>query len=847
MTAVGICLWVGLVIVGLPLAATGTPKRRIEATRVEPGSIVVDGRADDPGWRGLAQHGGFVQRHPDDGQPATEETRVAVAHDDAALYVLVEARDRQPGEIFGMLTRRDEGSASDWIHVLLDSYDDDRTAYRFSVNPAGVRQDARLYQGGAMTDVDWDAVWYVETSRDEAGWRVELRIPFSQVRYDPEHPTWGFQIGRLLRRTNEESYFNPFPKARTLAVAEYGELAFAERLPSPWRVEAVPYVTTSIEWESEREAGETDFDWRAGGDARVGVGAAMTLDFTLNPDFGQIEADPSDLNLTAFETFFPEKRPFFLQGAEIFRFGLGYGDGSNDMLFYSRRIGRAPSRNLKNVSDDEIIDYPDRTAILAAAKLTGKTAEGWSVGILDAVTRSESARVKINGEHTSRLVEPLTNAFVARVGRDLRQGRTRVGAIVTHLARDLDASSRSDFVEQAWAGGLDLDHQVGDYGVKARIYGTHLSGSSDAIKTVQESSVHYFQRPDAHHVTLDPDATHLSGLGGSVFAGKLHGPTWRAAVGLMARTPGLNPNDLGYLPRVDQQRSYAWVQYRAAEPTSLYERFVVNFDAWAEQTFGHEAIGQGGNFYGDWVLPGYHYLYAGVGAGSESLSVTALRGGRALRLPGAAWSWYGAGSDDRKPWSVHFSGAASRRNQDAGWHVASRLELRWRPTSSVQLSIAALWRREVDGHHYVDDDGEEGKSHIIVGHLQRDTASLALRGSWALTRTLTLQAFAMPYLSAGRYARFLHPHAPRAERYADRFETVHYDGSRRFRFKELRSNLVARWAYAPASTLFVVWSHGQLEEDEDAGALAVGRDTLDLLHADSVDVVMVKLAYWFGQ
>ena len=813
-------------------------QRELRAIRLPHGSVQADGDASDPGWRGARRYGGFVQELPHAGMPATEATRVAVGYDDEALYVLLEAEDSKPETIRALLTRRDEDSSSDWVHVWLDTFDDDRTAYLFSVNPRGVKQDSRIFEGGSE-DRSWDGVWQAGTRIGKQGWVAEIRIPLNQLRYDPEATRWGLQIGRTVQRTKEESRFNPVPRASTRPVQHFGALTRLQGLAHPLRLEVIPYLSGGLRWNDGRRS----WQWGAGGDIRAGLGPSMTLDLTINPDFGQVEADPSQLNLTSYEVFFPEKRPFFLQGAEIFRFQLGYeGAAPNDTLFYSRRVGRVPSIDL-GLPADQIVDSPQQTTIYGAAKLPGKTTDGWSIGVMNALTGTERARVRRGDTQVDRLVEPPANATVARISKEFGDGHTIVGAMATNLRRMLDAEGRAALPEDATTAGFDAEHRMGDFTVLGKIYGSYLHGSPEAIEALQRSRVHYFQRPDAKHLGVNGSQTSMSGWGLTYVAGKMSGQPWRGGTGVMLRSPGLDPNDLGFLRRADDQTTWGWLQYRREDPHDLYQRIVVNADFWASKTFGAERTDTGAEVYGTWTLPSYHALYAGIWRGAQVLDVSVLRGGPALIVPGRTGAWLGGATDDRKNWGVEFDTWGSHAQENSHDDVGAEVRLKARPTPSVQVNLAPGFEHLNLGHQFVDllDDGD-----VIVGRLNRSTAYITLRASWALTPRLTLQGYLMPYFSAGTYANFFRVASPRASSYADRFQETAYDGSRTFLFQQVRSNLVLRWEYLDGSTLFAVWSRDQGLERGDVGVLSARRDLDSLLHSPSKDVVMLKLAHWFS-
>lgn len=805
-----------------PRTSGSVPSTR--AHEVAPGSIELGANGDGGAWRAIPFVDGFVQQDPAEDAEPTERTRFKVAYDRSAFYVLVEALDSRAEEIRGHLTRRDQDSASDWIHVWLDTYDDHRSAYRFSVNPKGVKQDARLFDDG-LEDVSWDGIWEVATRTSSTGWLAEFRIPFSQLRYDEAHSTWGFQVRRDLKRRNEKSYFSRTPKSDDRMVSHFGSLLGLDTLPKSSDISLIPYLSGSVVNTTDGTGGVTA---AAGGELRMGLASSLLLDVTVNPDFGQVESDPSVLNLTPTEIYFEEKRPFFLEGKETLQFPLGFGDGdlSKMTLFYSRRIGL-------------------NSAIVGAAKLTGKTRNGWSIGLLDAVTHQTFPDISSRRKpDTDTPPAPLSNAAVVRVSKDLHEGKTTLGIIATQLFNDLDSTRRDSFLKQAVSLGFDLSHRMGDYQFLGRFYATELEGSRAAIANVQRSSVHYFQRPGAR-IAFDSTRDQLSGYGITTVAGKLGGGVWRGAGGLVIESPGLDANALGYLPRADRQIGFLWLQHRNDRPGDYLQRYNINFNLSGSQTFGRELTGFGGNVNLNLVFQNYSSAYAGFNRSIEALDVMVLRGGPALKVPGRWDYWFGGRTDDRaRYWLFELNGWGWQIDSGAGSGFGGELIAKLRPASSLEISLGPKFEHGIDNHQYVDTLSTSGAP-IIVGHLNRDTVSLAARASWTLDTNLSVQLYLSPYLSGGMYTRFNRVSAPLAASYRDRFEPFDYQGSNHFLFKQLRSNLVLRWEYALGSTLFVVWSHDQTDDSTVLGPLYLPRDLGELLGTPSTDTVIVKLAHWF--
>ncbi|HEX5872509.1 MAG TPA: DUF5916 domain-containing protein, partial [Longimicrobium sp.] len=481
------------------------------------GPVAVDGRLDDPAWAAATPVSSFTQVDPDEGQPVSEATEARVLYDDVALYVGVRLADR--GRISTRLGRRDMGRGdSDWVGVAIDSYHDHQTAFAFEANPSGVRRDATRSDQGA-DDLSWDAVWEVETRVDSAGWTAEFRIPFSQLRFDPRETTWGVQLERIISRRNEFATFSFTPKRERAGIARYGHLEGLAGVRTGKRLEVLPYAVTRTE-RVERGANpfrdDVENSASAGVDLKYRLTSDLTLDATVNPDFGQVELDPAVVNLTQFETVFQEKRPFFVEGSDIFLFGPGQLP-TGGALFYTRRIGGRHSGLQPGVAEQ---DVPTETGIVAAAKLSGKTSSGWSIGLMDAVTSREEARyVDVDDGEQALLVEPLTNFFVGRVKKDLRGGQTYVGGIATAVNRRLETDLlRAALPSAGFTAGLDFRHQFARraWSFTGWVAASHVRGDSTALIGVQLRPYHYFQRPDARHLDLETGRTTLNGVGGAL-------------------------------------------------------------------------------------------------------------------------------------------------------------------------------------------------------------------------------------------------------------------------------------------------------------------------------------------
>ena len=535
---------------------------------------VIDGRDDDPVWREAAPVTGFQEWRPSEGGPPKLPTEAKIAYDAANLYVFVRAFDPHPDSIITVLARRDYFTPSDKIWLFLDSYHDRRTGYEFGVNPSGVKLDAQVYNDG-NEDFAWDGVWDVATRVDSLGWTAEFRIPLSQLRFGRERShTFGFTVDRDLYRYAQRVSWPLLRQSRAGFVSQFGELNGLDDLEAPRRLEAAPYVVTKNVSQFTATGIGRSQNVTIGGDLKYRVASNLTLDATVNPDFGQVEADPGVLNLTAFETFFKEQRPFFVQGAGIFRVDLNctaVNDcNTGEGLVYSRRVGRAPE--LAGTYSDTT--SPAFTTILGAGKLTGRLPSGMTIGVLDAVTRHVTG---LGGA----TIEPTTNYGVLRLRQDLRHGESSVGGIVTAVNRDNDSFTSRYLRRSAYVGAGDFRHRFpgGRFELWGSLDLSQVAGSAQAIAATQRDAVHYYQRPDAG-LRYDTTRTLLSGDAEELQFGKVGGAHLLGQTSYQRRSAGFEVNDLGYLQRADQQTWSTWVGYFDRHQRALYRRFQWNFNWW---------------------------------------------------------------------------------------------------------------------------------------------------------------------------------------------------------------------------------------------------------------------------
>lgn len=842
----------------------------LQAQRITGQAPVIDGLLDEADWETAMVAGDFVVFEPNEGMPPSQNTEARVLYGAEAIYVGIRAFDASPDSIVTRLARRDERPHSDWVDVVIDSYHDKRTAFRFGVNPAGVKNDSYMFDD-TNEDDSWDAVWDVATRTDDQGWTAEFRIPYSQLRFDgAAQQTWGINFARFIARHLERSLWAPISRGDGALVSRFGDLVGLRDLSPPTRLEVLPYSLVRMESAPGSAADPfhdpSDFSSTVGADVKYGLTTDLTLDVTINPDFGQVEADPAQVNLTAFETFFPERRPFFVEGSGIFsfRFSEGDGDMASEGLFYSRRIGRSPQGR---VQSSGYFDAPDRTRILGAMKLSGKTRSGWSLGVLHALTGQEEALLANDGSAASdQVVEPRAQYGMARVSRDFREGKSAVGVISTWTRRDPAAAGALSLHSGAYTGGIDARHRFGNdrFIVSGYLLGSTVQGAADAIARTQRSPARYFQRPDAAHVEYDPTRTSLGGWAGSATLAKISGGYWRFATGAMARSPGFDSNDLGFMREGDFVAPFVWVGYQHFRPTEHLQRWNVNFNAWTPYSFGGEAYSKGANVSGSATLNNFWGGYFGVMRQSEGLSNTMLRGGPMLLRDHSWGGWYGFWSDSRKQLQFEAGNNWQFRPESGSWSYGADANLRWRPSPRATLSVGPFvnWRKE--DLQWVGRFGAEVPDYIFA-ELSQTTAGITTRADWTFSPNLSLQVYAQPFVSAADYGSFKRITDSRATVYTDRFAsvgtadggdgTLHADidgdgtadtfRNPDFNFKQFRSNVVLRWEYQPGSALFLVWSQGK-DHYARTGDFSFRSDLDTLLHQPGQDVFMLKLSYWLG-
>ncbi len=809
------------------------------------GPVELDGRLDERAWQSAPVMDSFTQINPDEGEPASQRTEVRVVYDDQALYVGVRLHDTT-GPIIARLGRRDMPLGdSDWFGLMIDSYHDHRTAFGFDVNPAGVRRDE--VKTIDVDDNSWDAVWRVATSVDSAGWTAEYRVPFSQLRFSGDSvQTWGVQFERLIGRNKEYSVSTFIPKSIRGGVPQYGHLQGLRDIPAGKRLEVLPYVVAKAEYIDpllNPYRGHSEYAVSGGVDLRYRMASNLTLNATFNPDFGQVEVDPAVINLGVYETFFDEKRPFFLEGSEIFDFGAGGTSGGR--LFYSRRIGRAPTLSPAT----PLSDVPSTTTIIGAGKLSGKVA-GWSVGALTAVTAREEARFRAaEGGDERMAVEPLTGYAVARARRELNGGRSLVGGTITAVRRDLNTDVlRDSFRSSALAGGVDFRHEWANrsWVMRGDAELSRIAGNAASILAVQRASNHFFQRPDASHLDLDSTAASLFGYSLNAEITKQAGEHWRGSLAGALTSPGYEVNDLGYSYRTDRRDVEANIRYLENRPGTLLRNWSLTADGRIERNYANQPIQTLATLTASARTLDYWTLQLNVQRSFEALDDRLTRGGPIAVRPAANSATISMSSDVRHPVTGELR-LFGERSDFGGSSWEAGLTLGLKTSSSWNLSVGPSVMRTKAPAQYVatmPDAAYEATygARYVFAPIDQTEVGLETRLNVTFTPALSLQTYIQPLISSVDYGAAIQLVRPIS------FEFEPYPGAvpdLDFNLRSLRGNAVLRWEWRPGSTIYMAWQQSRHDLAE-VGDFAFGRDRRALFNTRPDNIFLVKVDYWLN-
>ena len=787
---------------------------------------VIDGKDNDEVWRLAPVIREFRQFQPTEDANPSFLTEAKVAYDEHNFYVFVRAFDSHPDSIKKLLARRDVRICCDQIKIVIDSYHDRRTGFEFAVNPGGVKRDYAMYGDDQQEDDAWDGVWEVATQIDSLGWTAEFRIPLSQLRYAhlPSN-TFGFAIWRDIDRHGGERVGWPLYRvSRRGFVSQLGDVVGLDGLAAPRRLEISPYAVAK---NLPAPGFERDQKYDGGADIKYGITSNITVDATVNPDFGQVEADPSVVNLTSFETFYQERRPFFVEGTGIFNFRVNCNivNCSGEGLFYSRRIGHDPTR------------------ILGAAKITGRLPGGLTIGAVEGITK----RATQNGG----TVEPFTNYGVLRLSQDYRNGQSGIGFMGTAVDRTVDPATEGFLRDHAYVGAVDFRHRFhgGAYELSGSFDLSTVSGSPSAIARTQRNSTHNYQRPD-DDVRFDSTRTSLAGDAEEILLTRRNGFI-QFQTSYMRRSPGFEVNDLGILFRSDQQGWNTWGSLNWQRPNKLFQRAFWNFNWWQFWTTGDGLPtdrAANTNFHGQFKNQWWVHVGGTVGNLGDIYCDRCARGGPAVRGDQYIAPWIGLQYDQRAAIvpSVFMNYFKGDRGHSRSTNLSPQVDLRVSSQfrGSVSFSASHNIRDAQDLNPVTDLTG----THYLFAHLDQKTTSMSFRIDYTATPTLTVQVYASPFVSKGRWSNLRElSSTPRATGYDARFQPFTGPGPGDFNIKFFNSNFVVRWEYRPGSTLFLVWNQGRDDFEPTQGTRDVTGDFNKLFKAYPRNTFLIKASYWLNR
>tara|TARA_R110000868_G_scaffold304437_9_gene565124 strand:+ start:34105 stop:36894 length:2790 start_codon:yes stop_codon:yes gene_type:complete len=878
----------------------------MDAVRIAPDHITLDGLLNEQQWQNAPIATGFTQRSPIDEGTPSQKTEAQILYTDTYIYVGIMAYDTAPDSAISSLFRRDGSETSDWVYVSFDSYNDKRTAFTFAVNPRGVQKDI-LYYDDRGEDVLWDAVWEAEAQLLPNGWSVEMKIPLSQLRFSSKNAvqSWGVNFQRRIPRHNEVDYWAPTSQKEAGIVSNFGRLNGITDLEEPNRLEIAPYFSTKLTREPESDPANPYYESNAfqlglGGDVKYGLTSDLTLTATINPDFGQVEADPATINLSAFETYFAERRPFFLEGNDIFQFGgtQTYNTAGNPVTFYSRRIGRSPQGSLSKHNDynngsffnkdslqSTYQDIPDQTSIAGAAKISGKTKTGWSIGILNAYTLEETAAFTLNegnvlGQSTGKYaVEPSSNYLVTRVKKDINDGNTVAGGFLSAVNRNIDGTYFEDYIRRsAYVMGADFEHNWNEreYVVSGTFSLSQINGSTETITAAQNAPQRYKQRVDSDELSVDPTKSSLEGFATELSLRKSSGDHFTGSATYAEVSPSYETNDLGFQNRADYRSVALAFQWQETAPKKLqyWEMWSYHLHGW---NYDGDRIWQNYNIGGFWRFKNQWYYNMNVNTSFGRKSDRLTRGGPIMNYNSDYNVNFNFGSNQSKMFSFSH-GQSHRRDIENEYDDYYWFDISYRPTTFIQISMSPQIGFELDEDQYVatiernpgDPDANQtfGNRYIFADSRSMNL-STSIRLNWTFTPKISLQTYIRPYIASSRFSNFGEFNNPGGfsfDRYgANKDEgiltetgdgyfavDIDEDGSNDFdferpdfTFRSIQGNAVFRWEYKPGSTFFLVWQQQRSGSLVD-GRYNLGRDFIDIFDPKPTNVFLIKFSYWFG-
>lgn len=834
-------------------------------------SPAIDGLLNDKCWDIVAWSEDFVEREPDENTAPTEQTKFKIVYDKNFLYLGIRCYDKDPKKIVKRLSRRD-GFEGDWVEVNIDSYHDKRTGFSFTSSVSGVKGDEFISNNGNNWDGSWNPIWYLKTNIDEEGWTAELKIPLSQLKFgNNKEQIWGLQVQRRFFRLEERSTWQRIPQDAPGWVSEFGELQGLVDIEPQKQIEIQPFFASQLNTYPKEEGNPyrdgNDSKLNGGLDAKIGITNDLTLDLTINPDFGQVEADPAAIALDGFQIFFEERRPFFVENKNIFDYRFA---DNQDNLFYSRRIGRSPQGGT-NTANNEYVDRPNNTTILGAAKFSGKTKNGWSLGILESVTDKEYAKITDNVTQRRQIVEPLTNYFVSRAQKDFNNRNSFFGTIFTATNRNLQGDDLSYLRKAAYTGGLDFEHnwKKRKYFFKGNLVVSRVEGSKEAILSTQYSLTHLFQRVDAGHVSIDPNRTSLTGTGGKLEMGKSSLGHWRYSGLLVWRSPELELNDIGFLRQADEIRQYGFLSYQTLKPATNYRKIYAEVVQFSSCDFDGNfnrmqySISSNANLKNNW------YINAQMVYKPIIYTNTVLQGGPRFRYSEEFQKNVFINTDSRKKISFNAGLVHSQGANDSFSYLEYSIGAQYQPINSFTVSLYPNYTINKSKTQYVTETSFGSDPRYIMADLNQKTLSATLRLDYTINPNLTIQYYGQPFISNGVYKSFNKVINPTAHYYGDRIAVFNptqiafnsiddsYDvdedsngatdysiGNPDFSQVSFNSNLVVRWEYIPGSEIFLVWSQGIYGQGNSKDNLFEGINN-QIFGSKPENIFLIKATYRF--
>jgi hypothetical protein len=803
----------------------------------------IDGKLDDECWQKTGTwDGNFIQQQPHQAAPPSQQTEIKILYDDKYLYFAIICHDNEPGKMDPILGRRDVNSG-DMAGIAIDSYNDNQTAFEFNLTAAGQKVDL-MHMGEYGWDFEWNAVWDGKTTVGDSAWYAEMRVPFTQIRFSniDEH-VWGMHIWRWIYRYQEESQWKLIPVDAPAMVYIFGELRGIKDIPYKRNFEVMPYVKGKYVTDTENNE-----KFGGGLDGKIGVTSDFTLDYTINPDFGQVEADPSVLNLTSYEVFYDEKRPFFLEGKSIMEY-----NADNDMLFYSRRIGHAPSYT-PGIDSTETLSMPENTTIINALKLTGKNKSGLSLGVVNSMTAKETATIYADDMSSKVAVEPFTNYFIGRLKQDFNKGSTTIGGIVNSTIRNIKDENLDFLADNSVVGGLDFEHNWLNrkYFINAKSFYSKVDGSEKAISKLQRSSQHLFQREDAEHLEYNSELTSLQGWGGEISGGKRSGK-FRLTGDLNWRSPGVDLNDAGYMRQADYIKEETHLVYNINKPIGILLRYYLMLEQRHDWSYGGENLNNELDFQAKFTFKNYWIFSPVLQRTFNEIDTRQLRGGPSLRIDGNTRVGILVQTNTSKKFALATRMNITRFDDNITWQNRYDVGLTWLINNNITLSSITGFTTEVNNSQYVAQENINEKMEYVVGKIDRQTLYTTLRAEYFITPQLSLQYYGSPYASIGKYEDYRKVNQSKAKDLNERYSPLYIDGSNLvdennevlldfdtenpdFTFLEFRGNSVLRWEYKTGSTLYFVWTNTGTEYDTP--------NNISTFKAQNA--FMIKFSYWFS-